>query len=149
MMQALLVGLAVMAGLSNPFQSAANAGLNKALGQVVPAALVIYAVALCSLLLCAPFLGLSFRGFAGRAAGAPWWVWVGGLCNMMFVLAAALATQQIGSAVFTVTAACCAVVTSIALDRLGVMGLHQHPVTLLRLLGGAMAVGGIVLVSIS
>ena len=148
-MQFLLIGLAVLAGLSNPIQSAANAALNKSLQQVVPAALLIYGVALCCLLLCAPFLGLSLRELGPRMAGAPWWAWLGGICNAMFVLAAALATQRVGSAVFTVTAACCAVVLSIVLDRAGIMGLQQHPITLLRLFGGAMAVGGIVLVGIS
>ncbi len=148
-MQWLLVGLAALAGLSNPVQSAANAGLNKAMGQVVPAAAAIYAVAVAGLLLCAPFLGLSLRGLGAGAAGAPWWAWLGGPCNLMFVVAAALCTQKIGSAVFTVTAACCAVVLSIVMDRLGVMGLEPHPLSWMRLLGGAMAVGGIILVSAS
>lgn len=148
-MRWLLIGLAVLAGLSNPVQSVANAGLNKAPGQVVPAALAIYGVALCGLLLCAPFLGLSLRDLGARTARAPWWAWLGGLCNLMFVLAAALTTQKVGSAVFTVTAACCAIVLSIVLDRAGIMGLQPHPVNWLRMLGGAMGVGGIILVSIS
>ena len=148
-MQYLLIGLAALAGLSNPIQSAANAALNKSLQQVIPAALTIYAVAICSLLVCAPFLGFSVRDLGPKWAAAPWWAWLGGICNALFVLAAALATQRVGSAVFTVTAACCAVVLSILLDRAGIMGLQQHPITLLRLLGGAMAIGGIILVGIS
>ncbi len=148
-MQFLLVGLAALAGLSNPIQSAANSALNKSLQQVIPAALAIYGVAICCLLLCAPFLGLSLRDVGPKIGATPWWAWLGGICNAIFVLAAALATQRIGSAVFTVTAACCAVVLSIALDRAGIMGLQQHPLNLLRLLGGALAVGGIVLVGIS
>lgn len=145
----LLYPLAVLAGLSNPVQSAANAGLNKALGQVVAAACCIYLVAACALLALAPFLGLSLRGLLGKALAAPWWVWIGGLCNLLFVLAGALCTQKIGSAVFTVTVACSAIVLSILLDRWGVMGLSPHPLSWMRLLGGAMAVGGIVLVSFS
>jgi len=148
-MQWLLYPLAVLAGLSNPVQSASNAGLNKTLGQVVLAALVIYGVALAGLLACAPFLGVSLRGVGGKLAEAPWWAWVGGLCNLCFVLTAALCTQKIGSAMFTVTVACSAVVLSIVLDRFGVMGLEEHPITWMRLLGGAMAVGGIALVSLS
>lgn len=148
-MQFVLIGLAVLAGLSNPIQSAANAALNKAMQQVIPAALTIYAVAIVGLLCCAPFLGLSLRDLGPRFGAIPWWAWVGGLCNALFVLAAALATQRVGSAVFTVTAACCAVVLSIILDWGGIMGLHQHPLSVLRLLGGAMAIGGIVLVGIS
>lgn len=148
-MHLLLILFVVLAGLSNPVQSAANAGLNKALGQVVPAALVIYAVALTGLLLCAPFLGVSLRGLGSKAAAAPWWVWLGGICNLMFVLAGALATQKVGSAVFTVTVASCAIALSLVLDSYGLLGLEQHPLTWIRLLGGAMAIGGIALVSIA
>jgi transporter family-2 protein len=144
-----LFALAVLAGLSNPIQSAANAGLNKALGSAIPAAFAIYAVALLGLLLCVPFLGLHVRDVGAKALSAPWWVWLGGLCNVMFVLAGALATRQIGSAAFTVTVTSCAIALSIFLDRAGALGLETHPVTLLRLLGGGMAIGGVVLVALS
>ena len=146
-MRWLLLGVAVLAGLSNPIQSAANAQLGKSLGHVLPAALAIYGVALAGLLLCIPVLGLPLRDVAARAAGAPWWAWAGGLCNLAFVLSAAVATQRIGSAVFTVTVACSAIVLSIGLDRLGIMGLHERPLSALRLVGGAMAIGGILLVA--
>jgi bacterial/archaeal transporter family-2 protein len=148
-MQWLLYPLALLAGLSNPIQSAANAGLNRSLGQVVAALLVIYAVALAGLLLCMPFLGLSLREAGARLGSVPWWAWVGGLCNLCFALAGALCTQRIGSATFTVIVACTAVVLSIVLDRFGVMGLKEHPINWMRLAGGAMAVGGIALVTLS
>ena len=148
-MNALLIALAVLAGVTNPVQSAANAGLHKALGQVLPAILCIYAIAFVALLLCAPFLGISFRGLGAKAAEAPWWAWLGGLCNLLFVLTASVATQKLGSAVFTVTAACVAVILSLALDRFGLLGLAPHPLTWVRILGGFMAVGSIVLVAAS
>jgi transporter family-2 protein len=146
-MQWLLVGLAALAGLSNPVQSAANAGLNKALGQPVVAAFAIYGVALLGLLVLAPFVGLSLRGVGGRFATVPWWAWAGGLCNALFVIAGAVVTKQIGSASFTVIVLVSAVLLSILLDQFGLMGLERHPVSLLRLLGGALAVVGVVLVS--
>jgi transporter family-2 protein len=148
-MKWLLMGLAIAAGLSNPIQSAANAGLKKSLGQVMPSAIAIYAVALVTLLVVSPFLGLSLRGLPVRAMGAPWWVWLGGICNAVFVLSAAMATQKIGSATFTVTVACCAIVLSLVLDQTGAFGLQPHPINALRMLGGAMAIGGIMLVSLS
>ena len=147
-MQWLLVGLAALAGLTNPIQSAANAGLNKALGQVVLSALVIYGVALLALLVLSPFLGVSSRGLGQRIASVPWWAWLGGLCNLTFVLAGALATKKIGSASFTILSLVCAVLVSLLLDQLGVLGLEHRPATLLRLLGGGLAVAGVVLVSL-
>jgi transporter family-2 protein len=73
---------------------------------------------------------------------APWWVWLGGFCNAVFVLAAAVTTQKIGTAVFTVTVACCAVLMSLVLEKDGALGLHLHPINALRIVGGAMAMGG-------
>jgi transporter family-2 protein len=145
----LLYGLALIAGLSNPIQSASNSGMNKALGQLLPAAVAIYGVALLTLLVISPFFGFSLRDMPARALAAPWWVWLGGICNAIFVLAAAMATQKIGSGVYTVIVACSAVILSMVLDQFGLLGLHQHPISLLRLLGGAMALGGIALVSLS
>jgi transporter family-2 protein len=84
-----------------------------------------------------------------RAIAAPWWVWLGGICNAIFVLAAAVATQKIGSGVYTVIIACSAVILSMVLDQFGLLGLHQHSLSLMRLLGGMLALSGIALVSLS
>ena len=50
-MKWLYVPLVVLAGLSNPVQSAANTQVQKVLGNVLLASLLIYSVALCGLLL--------------------------------------------------------------------------------------------------
>ncbi|MCR0984466.1 DMT family transporter [Roseomonas populi] len=138
---------AVVAGIGNPVQSAAGARLHEGMGSTALAALVVYAVALLGLLLLSPFLGLSFRDLGPRLAGLPWWAWVGGLCNLAFVLAGMLATRPLGAGTFTVITACLAVVASILLDRFGLMGLEPRPLSAMRLLGAAMAIGAIVLVA--
>ena len=148
-MNPFLIAIAALAGLVIPIQSAANAQLTKGLGQVVVSALAIYVVALFGLLLCTPFLGVSLRGLGPKATGLPWWAWIGGLCNLAFVLVAALTTQRIGAATFTVTITSAAVILSIALDHFGLLGLPQHPASWLRAAAGAcLAVGGVVLVSL-
>ncbi len=146
-MKFLFFGLALLAGLSNPIQSAANAALNKSTGQTVLTALVIYAVALCGLAACAAFLGVSFRNLGGRLGGLPWWAFVGGLCNLVFVLTAAVSTQKIGSGAFTVTTLVAAVLLSIALDKYGLMGMEARALTWQRVVGGVMAISGVVLVA--
>lgn len=146
-MKMLLIGIAALAGLTIPIQGAANAQLNKGFGQVALAGFVIYAVASCGLLLCVPFLHVSLRGVSERVAGIPWWAWTGGLCNLVFVLAAALTTQRIGAATFTVTILSAAVILSVLLDHFGLLGLPQHPLSLMRGLGAILAIGGVVVVS--
>jgi len=57
-MKVLFFLLALAAGFGNPIQSAANAGLNKALGPALTV-LTVYSVALAALLCTLPFLGIS------------------------------------------------------------------------------------------
>ena len=149
-MQALFYGLAVVAGLSNPLQSAANAALNKGVGQPLATAVVVYAVALCGLLVCAGIAAVSSISFdgLGKLSGLPWWAFIGGLCQLTFPLVAAVRTQKIGSAGFTVAVLVVAVVLSIVLDKYGLMGLPIRDATWPRMLGAALAIGGVTLVSV-
>ena len=136
--------------MSNPLQSAANAALNKEVGQPLVTGLVVYAVAVGGLLVCvgvAALAGVSFGGL-GKIGGLPWWAFVGGLCQLTFTVAAAVSTQKIGSAAFTVTVLVIAVVLSIVLDKYGLMGLPVRDATWLRMLGAALAIGGVTLVAI-
>ena len=150
-MQILFYGLAMLAGLSNPLQSAANVAVNKGLGQPVLAALLVYAVAACGLVACiaiAAVAGLSFTDLPGKIGKLPWWAFVGGLCQLTFTLVAAVSTQKVGSAAFTVTVLVVAVVLSVLLDRYGLMGLPVRDATWPRLLGAALAISGVTLVSL-
>lgn len=145
-MAALFYALVVLAGLSIPVQSAANSALNKGLGQTAMALLVIYGVAVLGLLACMPFLGLALGNVTHRASAMPWWAYVGGLCNLLFVLAAATTTQKIGSAAFTVTTLVAAIILSIVLDHFGLLGLEKHPASLVRVAGVVLSIGGVALV---
>ncbi|GBR49674.1 DMT family transporter [Gluconobacter roseus] len=149
-MKILIWLLPVFAGLSNPLQSAANTGLNKALGPGLTI-LTVYAVALSGLACLFAFLPTDSTTAAQplmtRLQHVPWWAWTGGLCNLMFVVAGSIATRQTGSAAFTVITLTCAVCLSLILDHYGLLGLKQHALSLPRLLGAAMAIGGVLLVS--
>ena len=147
-MKLLFFGLAILAGLGNPIQSAANAGLNKAFGNSVVAASCVYGVAIVTMAIVAAVCGYPMRTLLANTAGVPWWAWTGGACGVMFVFAGALATKQIGAGPFTVTTLVTAVVLSIALDHFGLLGLERHAATLPRLLGGALAIAGVVLVGL-
>ena len=147
-MKALFFGLAFLAGLSNPIQSAANAALNKASGNPVVTAACIYGVAIATLAIVAAIWGFPLRESLAKATDAPWWAWIGGACGLVFVFAGALATKQIGAGPFTVTTLVTAVVLSIALDHFGLLGLDQHAAGWPRLVGGALAIAGVVLVGL-
>lgn len=148
MMKLALFLMAALAGLSNPIQSAANAGLNKALGPAVTL-ITVYGIAATLLLLSLPLIGIGPAGatISQRIGSVPWWAWVGGICNFIFALSGALVTRQIGSASFTVTVLVCATTLSLLLDQFGLLGLEQRTASWERLIGALLAIGGVILIT--
>lgn len=139
---------AVLAGISNPLQSGSNSALNKALDSPVLSAMIVYAVGVLCLLACIPFLGFSTRGAGSKLLGIPWWAFIGGIGNALFLMCTFLITKKLGSATFTTAVVIAAIVTSLALDHFGLMGFAVRHATPLRLVGGALAIGGVVMIAI-
>ena len=146
---ALLVALA--AGAANPFQSGANAELNKQLGEPLLAGVWVYLSGLLGLVLMA-LLWRQFGGATLRAAGAgvahvPWWAWLGGIISIASTLAGTLFAQRLGSGLFTGLSLTASLVTSVLLDQFGVFGFRQHSASPARLAGCALLVVGVWLVA--
>lgn len=135
----------LLAGAANPLQSAANAQLNRQLGQPFWAAVTVYATGLLGTLV----LALLARQPASTAhpAAVSWWAWLGGLISVLSTLAGLLLVHRLGSGVFTSLSITASLVISILLDNYGLMGLKHHPASLTRLAGGALLVAGVWLVS--
>lgn len=144
----LLPLFAVIAGISNPLQSATNSALSKGIQAPLVSGFIVYAVGALCLLVCIPFVGLPLRSAFDKLGGVPWWVYLGGVFNAVFLLASLLVTKKLGSATFTTLVVISAVVVSVALDHFGLLGLAQRTATPLRLLGAAFAVAGVVLISV-
>ena len=143
-----LFGLfAVLAGISNPIQSGSNSALNKAVGAPVVAASIVYLVGVVCLAACVPFLGFGARGLGLKLQSLPWWAFVGGICNALFLMSTLLVTKRLGSATFTTIVVIAAVITSLALDHFGLLGFDVRRATLLRMVGGALAASGVVLIA--
>ena len=116
-MQWILGVFAVLAGISNPLQSGANSVLNKAVASPVLSALIVYLVGGLCVLACIPFFGLPVRNAGGKLLGLPWWAFIGGVCNALFLMCTLLVTRKLGSATFTTAVVIAAVITSLALDH--------------------------------
>ena len=142
---------ALAAGAANPFQSGANAELNKQLGLPMLAGVWVYASGLAGVVLLAAAarqLGSAALGRAGAAAmHLPWWAWCGGLISIASTLAGAVFAQRLGSGLFTGLSLTASLVASVLLDQLGVIGFRQHAASPLRLVGCALLVGGVWLVA--
>lgn len=120
----------------------------KSLQEPVVSALVVYLIGAACLALCVPFLGLGARPAMSRLGSVPWWAYIGGICNALFLMCTLLVTKKLGSATFTTIVVISAVVTSIALDHFGLMGFEVREASLLRLVGAGLAVVGVVLIAV-
>ncbi|MGA3246936.1 MAG: DMT family transporter [Paraburkholderia sp.] len=144
----LLTLFAILAGISNPLQSGSNSALLKSTQAPVVAAFVVYLIGSVCLLACIPFLGFPLRSTAGKLADVPWWAYIGGLCNALFLMCTLLVTKKLGSATFTTLVVISAVITSVLLDHFGLLGFEVRSATWLRLIGAALSVIGVVLIAV-
>jgi transporter family-2 protein len=142
-MNALFPILAVLiAGIGVAVQPPTNAALARTAGSVWLAALVSFSVGTLALLA----VWAVDRTPLSALKGAPWWAWLGGLYGAAFVAALAYAAPRLGLAATLTVAVASQLVTALAVDRLGLLGLPQQPVTIGRLAGVALVLAGVVMV---
>ena len=144
----LLPLFAIVAGISNPLQSGANSAVSKSIQAPLVAGFLVYIVGALCLLVCIPFVGLPLRSAFDKLGTVPWWAYLGGVFNAVFLVASLLVTKKLGSATFTTLVVISAVVVSVALDHFGLLGFETRTATPLRLLGTLFAIAGVVLISV-
>lgn len=135
----------LVAGALMPLQAGVNAQLARWVGNPVVASLVSFAVGTLALFAYSAALRPQLPAL-GALAGAPWWVWVGGLLGAVFVTAAAAFAPRLGAATFISITIAGQVLVSVLLDHFGAVGFAERPVTPLRLLGALLLVAGVLMV---
>lgn len=138
--------IALGTGAANPFQSGTNAELNRQSGQPVWTALMVYASGFVILLL----VQIVFRPAIpplDRLRGIHWWAWTGGLISIAPTVAGLTLAQRLGSGTFTGLSITAAIVTSVLIDQFGLIGFRQHAASPGRVLGCALMVCGVWLVT--
>jgi transporter family-2 protein len=73
------------------------------------------------------------------------WIVLNGLCGFIILTIAALTFPRIGAASVIVLMVAGQVVTAVAFDRLGILNLPQHSVSMARLVGTMFVVVGVFL----
>jgi transporter family-2 protein len=77
----------------------------------------------------------------------PWWAPLGGLIGAFAVIAGLLFVDKVGAGTFAGLTITANILMSLAIDRFGWFGLTVHPLNGWRVLGAALLVGGVTLVS--
>ena len=136
--------LVTLAGAATALQAPINARLATAVGSAVNAALVSFAVGTIALIGLA--LILQVRPDMAAARALPWYAWIGGLCGVIFVIAATWGVPRLGVAMTITLMVAGQLPLGLVLDHFGAFGAPRQPVNLTRMVGVALVIGGVLLV---
>jgi transporter family-2 protein len=144
---ALYFVLAFFAGVVLPFQAGINAQLAHWLHSPVRASLVSFFVGTVALLVLSLAVWRPLPSGA-RIAGAPWWVWVGGLLGAFYVVGVVVTAPRLGAATLIALVVAGQAVASVLVDHFGLVGFKEHHATPGRIAGMALVVAGVTLVRV-
>lgn len=124
-------------------QPAINAGLGKATGSL-PAALVSFAVG--TLLLAAIVVLSGKAGGLSSTFDVSWYYLLGGVLGAAYVFAALSTVGSIGAGGVAAATITGQLTMSVLIDRLGILGLEQTPITAPRIVGVGLLLAGTFLI---
>jgi bacterial/archaeal transporter family-2 protein len=124
-------------------QPAVNAGLGRTTGNIT-AALISFAIGTL-LLAVIMALGGQTSGL-GSTFDLPWYYLLGGVLGAAYVFTALVTVSSIGAGGVAAATITGQLTASIVLDRLGVLGLEETPITLERVLGVLLLLAGTYLI---
>jgi transporter family-2 protein len=136
---------AIVVGALVTFQPLMNAYLARALGSPFGAtAISIFVAGLGAALM----VTVAGWGNLSRAtlAPVPWWVFLAGLIGVVFVLSGVAIVPVTGALLFFTCVVGGQLIAALLADHFGLFGVHVRHVSVARLLGLALVLGGAVLV---
>jgi transporter family-2 protein len=123
-----------------------NAALRAAFGHAALAALVNFGIGTIGLAAFAYFARAQMPG-GTQIAGAPWWAWLGGLFGALYVASSTVLGPRLGAATLTALVVGGQMLSALVIDHYGLIGFAEHPVNAWRLVGAALVVVGVVLLT--
>jgi transporter family-2 protein len=141
----LLAALAtVFAGGLIALQAPINSMLGRSVGSLA-AASVSFAIGLAALVAITLLVGGGF-GKLGEAGNLSWYYLTGGILGAVYVTTALIAVRTLGAGGVTAATIAGQLTLSVALDKLGVLGLDERGLTPDRVAGVALLAVGTFLV---
>ncbi|MGE3174401.1 MAG: DMT family transporter [Planctomycetota bacterium] len=143
----LFVPLAMFVGALVACQPGINGQLGRRLGSPVQASVVSFSIgALALMALC---LAMERRlPRPGLVLAQPWWMALGGgLLGATFVTSALIVAPRIGATLFFALVVAGQMLGALVLDHYGWLGFAQHAISWPRVVGVALVIGGVLLIS--
>lgn len=82
------------------------------------------------------------RGHLGGVTSAPWWAWVGGLLSAFAVIVSIIGLPKAGAGAIIAATVFGQLTAAIVIDHFGLMGVERHPITVWRVVGVVLLLGG-------
>jgi transporter family-2 protein len=140
------VVLAVLVGMSIPVQTSINTRLARHLGVTLLASLVSFGVGTLGLGLAVLASGTALP-LRATAASQPWWIWLGGVCGLIFLTMNMVLMPRIGASATVILPLFGQVVGGLVIDVTGAFGTATRALTFGRVAGVLLVAAGAVLVN--
>ena|SRR5438270_2248169 len=136
------VGLTACAGGLIALQAPINSGLGKGVGTLAAASIsfLVGTVALVAI------TAIAGDAKLGGATHLSWYYFVGGLLGAAYVTAALVTVRTLGAGGTTAATITGQLATSVVIDRLGILGLQQRPLSVARIAGVVLLAAGVFLI---
>lgn len=136
----------LLAGAVLALQVGMNGVLSTSTSSPLIAALINFLVGTALLFVVALVTRVPWPSLAALR-GIPAWAWFGGFCGALYVATVAFTGPRLGATVVLALTLLGQATMSMIVDHYGLVGLPQNPVTLMRVLGVLLLLGGALLIS--
>lgn len=146
--------LAFVNGVAGSSQIAANGALNKITESAVKTAWISMAVGLFFVILVLAFIiitrgkNMLFEGGKESPIKLKWWMIAGGTLAVTIIGLNAVAAPMLGTGAVTIMNLTGMMVSSLAVDATGFLGIDKKPVTLRKVAGMAILLAGAMMISL-
>lgn len=141
--------LGFLAGVGLPIQTSVNTRLRKKVGSPYNASLVSFVVALLFLSALLLITGQGLHIPLAQLLNEPAWIWIGGICGLVFLTGNILLFSKLGGVQTVVLPVLGQILMGLIIDNFGLYYSQKTPLSVFRIAGAVMVILGVVLVSMA
>ena len=141
--------LGFLAGVGLPMQTSVNTRLRKKVGSPYNASLVSFVVALLFLSALLLITGQGLHIPLAQLLNEPAWIWIGGICGLVFLTGNILLFSKLGGVQTVVLPVLGQILMGLIIDNFGLFYSQKTPLSVFRIAGAVMVILGVVLVSMA
>lgn len=141
--------LGFLAGVGLTIQTSVNTRLRKKVGSPYNASLVSFVVALLFLSALLLITGQGLHIPLAQLLNEPAWIWIGGICGLVFLTGNILLFSKLGGVQTVVLPVLGQILMGLIIDNFGLFYSQKTPLSVFRIAGAVMVILGVVLVSMA